>query len=267
MALTTCRRSHTSVAEHGVTSSAWPAAAAAPSTRSTAASTSSATGTGSRRVAWASICPRSSRSSTIAPTRVASAAIRSASCWATAGSWTAARVSASTASAPTGVFSSWLTLATKSRRTVSIRRASVTSRTRPDRADAAGIGHERPRGHEEDLGRWAEQLELARALLAVAGPVEQLAQRAAGQRVGVTGIVEALGRTVAQDDLAPRVDHHDRIGDGVHGLREPSPVQVGGGIGIGGAGVAELGATTDVHLSSSSSGARASAAHPNRPVM
>ena len=81
----------------------------------------------------------------VRPTRNASASIRSARRSATAGSSSASSVSASSASAPTGVLSSWLMLATKSRRTASSRRRSVTSSIdgeRPETADAlraAGI--------------------------------------------------------------------------------------------------------------------------------
>ena len=60
-------------------------------------------------------------------TRKDSVTTRSVSRWATAGSGSASRVSASRPMAPTGVLSSWLRLATKSRRTSSMRRASVTS--------------------------------------------------------------------------------------------------------------------------------------------
>ncbi len=61
--------------------------------------------------------------------RSASFTIRSASGRVTAGSSSATNVSASTSSAPIGVLSSWLTLATKSRRTLSIRWISDTSAT------------------------------------------------------------------------------------------------------------------------------------------
>ena len=57
------------------------------------------------------------------------------------------RASASSASAPTGVLSSWLTLATKSRRTASTRRASVTSSTSTRRARA--LAAERTRSHAQ----------------------------------------------------------------------------------------------------------------------
>ena len=62
--------------------------------------------------------------------RVASICIRPAKRWTASGSSEASiTASESSESAPTGVFSSWLTLATKSRRTASIRRASVRSST------------------------------------------------------------------------------------------------------------------------------------------
>jgi hypothetical protein len=117
----------------------------------------------------------------------------------------------------------------------------------PDRADPSPVGRERPRGHEEHLGRRSEQLQLARALLAVAGTVEQLTERTAGQRVGVAGVVEALGGAVAQHDLSARVHHDDGVTDRVHRLGEASSIEIGRDVGVDGAVVAELCATTDVH--------------------
>ena len=58
----------------------------------------------------------------------------------------AAMVSASSPSAPIGVFNSWLTLATKSRRTLSTRRASDTSRvnaTAPTTSPSRRSGNDR----------------------------------------------------------------------------------------------------------------------------
>ena len=60
-------------------------------------------------------------------TRIASSTMRSATRWTTSRSSSSASASASTARAPTGVFSSWLMLATKSVRTASTRRRSLTS--------------------------------------------------------------------------------------------------------------------------------------------
>ena len=60
-------------------------------------------------------------------TRKASVWMRLASRWATSTSGSEMSVSASRPSAPMGVFSSWLTLATKSRRISSSRRRSETS--------------------------------------------------------------------------------------------------------------------------------------------
>ena len=85
------------------------------------ASTSSATGTGSRvGASCASMRLRSSRSSTIRASRSALAddPLRRAAA-SRRRRRSAAIVSASSPSAPIGVFSSWLTLATKSRRTLS----------------------------------------------------------------------------------------------------------------------------------------------------
>ena len=60
-------------------------------------------------------------------TRKASLWMRPARRWATWGSGSETRVSASSPSAPIGVLSSWLTLATKSRRISSSRRRSEMS--------------------------------------------------------------------------------------------------------------------------------------------
>ncbi len=60
-------------------------------------------------------------------TRKASVLIREARRWATVGSGSTVNVSASRPRAPIGVFNSWLTLATKSRRISSRRRRSDTS--------------------------------------------------------------------------------------------------------------------------------------------
>ena len=107
-----------------------PAAAAIGRSWSTASSTRISTGTGRRfGASWVSMRLRSRRSSTMRARRSASLTMRSANGRVTAGSVSDASVSASTSSAPIGVFSSWLTLATKSRRTLSIRWMSDTSDT------------------------------------------------------------------------------------------------------------------------------------------
>ena len=79
----------------------------------------------------------------------------------TSDSLPAAIVSASTASAPIGVRSSWLTLATKSRRMLSIRRASVTSRTNATAPLGDPSSRQRKRAQVQRLLRRAEQDELA----------------------------------------------------------------------------------------------------------
>ena len=72
-----------------------------------------------------------------------------------------ASVSASRPSAPTGVFSSWLMLATKSRRTVSSRRRSDTSSTTTSTPDGPVLVGQRHGPHAEDPAGRAEQVELA----------------------------------------------------------------------------------------------------------
>ena len=98
-----------------------------------ASATSSSTPTGSESSSGSSFCTRerSISSWTRLVSRVASFCMRPAKRSTASGSSAASRTaSESRESAPTGVFSSWLTFATKSRRTASMRRASVRSSTR-----------------------------------------------------------------------------------------------------------------------------------------
>ena len=105
-----------------------PRAAASWRTRSTASATMSPIGTASvSGDSPSSMRDSSIRSSIVPVTRSASATIRSATRCTTSGSLSPDSASASTARAPTGVFSSWLMLATKSVRTASTRRRSLTS--------------------------------------------------------------------------------------------------------------------------------------------
>ena len=99
--------------------------------------------------------------------------------------------SASRAMPPTGVFSSWLTLATKSRRTSSTRRALVRSSTRSSTWRAAERGDARRDGDPAPAERAPGQVELGLADHAVApdlpGQVPQLGVgqlRVADQAVG-----------------------------------------------------------------------------------
>ena len=113
--------------------------------RCTASATTSSTWTTScSNVSSISMRDSSSRSSMVRPTRSASARMRSASRPTTSASSSSSRVSASRLSAPTGVLSSWLMLATKSRRTASSRRRSDTSSmstTAPIDGSSPSSGH------------------------------------------------------------------------------------------------------------------------------
>ena len=136
----------------------------------------------------------------------------------------AAIVSASTASAPIGVRSSWLTLATKSRRMLSIRRASVTSRTNataPLGAPSCGSGNARRcsvwRGRPEEN-------QLALGGLTEQRLVEQLADRLLGDRVGVARAAEAARGRVAHEHLPVAPDDHHAVGHRVQRGREPVAV-------------------------------------------
>ena len=95
-----------------------------------AASTNSSTSTMSISGSFSAPCSRDSAISslTMLPSRVDSVTIFSPKWCTDAGSSAdSSSASASRLSAPTGVFSSWLTLATKSRRVASIRACSVSS--------------------------------------------------------------------------------------------------------------------------------------------
>ena len=105
-------------------------ARAAVRVRSTASASTWSTSTGTSSGSGSPPCSRerSISSRTRRPRRSASWAMRAAKrCTASGSSAAPSMASASSDSAPTGVFSSWPTLATKSRRTASVRRVSVTS--------------------------------------------------------------------------------------------------------------------------------------------
>ena len=116
--------------------------------------------------------------------------MRSASRCTTSGSSSPTSASASTASAPTGVFSSWLMLATKSVRTASRRRRSVTSsmvatRRRRRRSGSAAM--------TTDELRRPEQLERPARLLARRAPRSAVARRHR-RRAAPRGCPAALAR-------------------------------------------------------------------------
>ena len=130
-ALVTWRRSQaTRMSPAGsVISMGVPAASAVDAIRSEASAISRSTAISSRSGdSWASRIDRSSRSSTVRSRRSDSWSTRPARRRSISASSSPDMVSASSPRAPIGVFSSWLTLATKSRRMFSIRRASDTSR-------------------------------------------------------------------------------------------------------------------------------------------
>ena len=130
-ALVTWRRSQaTRMSPAGsVSSMGVPAASAVLAIRSVASAMSMSTAMSSRSGdSWASRIERSSRSTTVRSSRSDSWSTRPARRRSISASSSPAIVSASSPRAPIGVLSSWLTLATKSRRMFSIRRASETSR-------------------------------------------------------------------------------------------------------------------------------------------
>ena len=121
---------------------------------------------------------------------------------------------------PTGVFSSWLTLATKSRRTSSTRRALVRSSTRSSTwATPSGATRARD-GDPAASERAAGQVELGLADHAVAadlaGQVPQLgvgqlgvADQAVDDR-GRAGLDDGVGRV---DDDAAGAQDREHVGD------------------------------------------------------
>ena len=190
------------------------ARSAAACTRSTvsddrAAAPGSARGVGA---SCASIWLRSSRSSTMRDSRSASRTTRSASCCTTRGSSVAAIVSASRPSAPIGVFNSWLTLATKSRRTLSTRRRLRDVAGERDRAHDLAVAAQRERAQLEHLARRAVELELALRRDAVERGVQQLVDRVLGEHLAVARAVEAPRRRVAHDLAPDAIDDDDRVG-------------------------------------------------------
>ena len=165
-----------------------------------------ATGTGSRLGrSWASMRLRSRRSSTMRPSRSASRTSCSASRRLTSTSSHRRNVSASSPSAPIGVLSSWLTLATKSRRTLSTRRSSVTSWTNAAAPSSVAGRATGPRARSQHLARRAEQRELRSPTLARAAPASSsVVDELLRDGVAVAGVAEALGRSAADHLVARR---------------------------------------------------------------
>ena len=143
--------------------------------------------------------------------RSASFTIRSASGRVTAGSSSAARVSASTSSAPIGVLSSWLTLATKSRRTLSIRCTSDTSATNaatPSGRSIVPIGT----AHRCTTARGGPNNCSSRSHRSPCNARETSVSSApATTRIGVARLAIALGRGVAEDLDAIGIEHDDAL--------------------------------------------------------
>ena len=160
------------------------------------------------------------------------ATTRSASGRATAGSSVAAIVSASSPSAPIGVLSSWLTLATKSRRTLSTRRASETSRDERDHAHGSlGVADGHGRSCSTCPGR-AEELQLALAGLTQRARARSSASSAPATTASACRAARKRSRGRVADHLdAVGIDHHH----GLSQLVEHGPEAVvlhGGGLGL-----------------------------------
>ena len=127
----------------------------------------------------------------------------------TSGSSSSASVSASSAMAPTGVFSSWLMLATRSVRTESRRTRSLASSMvlmaptwRPPTLDHRAPHHERPAGRPVDL-------EGVHPLVPGQRVLEVRLDGLVDQRVEVGDAEEVLGLAVAGQQPALGVDEDD----------------------------------------------------------
>ena len=130
--------------------------------------------------------------------------------------------SASRDSAPTGVFSSWLTLATKSRRTASTRRASVrsstSSRTSAEPSGATRAPHDEPvAGRAGRGGSSSSTSRISPSRRTWRGPASSSSGRtrpaAADQaeRVRAAGLAVTTGRPVEDDGRGPQ--HREHVGD------------------------------------------------------
>ena len=228
MAETSWRRSPTTAmgGDGSCRTISMPRWSAVARTRSMASAMTRLTRTGSRDGASSdSIRERSSRSSMIRLTRKASLWIRPARRWATSASGSATSVSASRPSAPMGVLSSWLTLATKSRRISSSRRRSETSSMsamtprgrRPSsiwRARTCNVRRGRP-----------VQIERALRRTFVPGALEQLGHRLRRQRVAVPAHHERIGPPVAVDHGAVLVAEDDALRQRIEGAPEADGVR------------------------------------------
>ena len=132
--------------------------------------------------------------------RKASVWMRLARRWATVVSFSATSVSASSPIAPMGVFSSWLTLATKSRRISSRRRRSDTSSMAAITPEGApAVVDELGRHGQGAAGRPVEvERAVRRALLPGVG--EKIGHGFGRQRVTVAPAHEPDGARVAEHD-------------------------------------------------------------------
>ena len=143
----------------------------------------------------ASMRERSSRSSTIRAKRVASAPILAVNRATTSGSSSPSSVSARRLSAPRGVFSSWLRLATKSRRTASRRRSSETSSTRATAPSGRARTSYGVRPDLEGVTGGGVKVEGFLVERAAQGSTQRSLDRLLGQEVTVPGVDQvACGR-------------------------------------------------------------------------
>ena len=129
-------------------------------------------------------------------------------------------------SAPIGVFSSWLTLATKSRRTLSTRRNSVMSRDERGRADGDAVAVQRHAAQQQGLAGRAEQQQLALLGDTRTRLLEQLGQALLGQCGTVASGPEAFCGRVAEHFGPALVDHDDTTVERVEGVHEALAIRL-----------------------------------------
>ena len=162
------------------------------------------------------------------PSRSASRTMRSASGRVTAGSLSAAIVSASTSSAPIGVLSSWLTLATKSRRTLSTRWTSDTSYTNTAAPTISSCSSRNGTECSCSVARGGPNSPSSRSRrCALARLLEQHLDVSRGHGVGVARLAIPLGRRVAVDLGTVRVDHDDAVATRIEHSHESTPIRLG----------------------------------------
>ena len=205
-------------------------------TRSMASAMTRLTSTGSRGGASSdSIRERSSRSSMMRLTRKASLWMRPARRWATSGSGSATRVSASR---PEGAHRGLELVAHVGDEVAADLLEAPPLRDVLDHGDDA----QRPPAvvdlagpHLQGAPGRAVEVERALGRALVPGVLQQLGHRLGGQGVAVAADHQGVGPAVAVDHAAVLVAEHDALGERVERAPQPDGVRAGLGHGLGGA--------------------------------